>query len=94
MTGARSDSATVASPAMKKSIDMNWANASMASAPSMIGAESPASQLAIARPIAASSAPAVSAGTRMRWTQAPLKSPASSTTTDPPTSANSGERPW
>ena len=59
----------------------------------MIGAESPASQLAIVKPIAHSSDAAASAGTSTRWTQAPLNSPASSTTIDPPTSANSGASP-
>ncbi len=73
---------------------MNSASASMASAPSMIGAESPASQFAIVRPIAVSSEAAATIGTSARCAKRPGISPARITATAPPTVAKIGDRPW
>ena len=73
---------------------MNSASVSMASAPSMIGRLSPASQLAAVRPMAVSSAAAAISGTSTRCAKRPLIRPASITATEPPTVANSGESPW
>ena len=57
----------------------------------MIGSRSPGSQIQIVSPMAASSAIAVSAGTSWWRTARERNRPTISTTTEPPTSASSGE---
>ncbi len=66
----------------------------MASAPSMMGALSPASQLAIVSPPAVSRAAAASSGTSVRCTNRPPIRPVMSTTTVPPARAKTGDSPW
>ena len=83
-----------ARPARHTSIVMPSESASTASAPWMIGLVSPAPQSQIASPMAVSSATAVSAGTSVTRTKRELNSPTISTTTDPPTTAISGESAW
>ena len=64
---------------------------SIASAPSMIGWLSPGSQIQIVRPIAIRIVAAVSPGTSERRTNCDRNSPTIITTTQPPTSASSGD---
>jgi hypothetical protein len=59
----------------------------------MIGSTSPGSQFQIVRPMAASRAIAVSAGTSTVCTKRPRSSPTMRTTTEPPIVAISGESP-
>ena len=66
-------------------------SASTPSAPSTIGSRLPGSQIQIVRPIAVRSVIAVSAGTTVRRTKNERSRPTSSTITEPPASANSGE---
>ncbi len=61
------------------------------SAPSRIGSRLPGSQIQMVRPIAVSSATAVSTGTTTLRTKRELSSPTISTITEPPASANSGD---
>jgi hypothetical protein len=65
----------------------------MASAPAMIGALSPGSQLAMVNPPAASSEAAATSGTSARCTNRPGNRPTISTATAPPTRASTGDRP-
>ena len=73
---------------------MPSASVSTASAPEMIGRVSPGFQIQIVSPIAASSEAMATTGTTLRCTARGRTRPIMRTSTEPPSTAMSGERPF